>query len=557
MRRISRGSNGLGISEPGPNPCASPLSKPGAIASDGGSRASCAMASTAACFISSLMAVAPTSSAPRKMKGKHRTLLTWLGKSERPVQIMASGRALRASSGMISGVGLASAMTSGLSAIALDHVGLQHVGRRQAEENVGAVDHVAQHALVGLLGIDRLPAVHQRVAAFVHDAVDVADPDVLALRAQRDQQIEAGDRRRTGAGGDDLDVGDLLAVQQQRIGDRGADDDGGAMLVVMEHRDLHARLELRLDLEALRALDVLEIDAAEGRLQRRHRLDHALDGVGGDFDVEHVDAGEFLEQDRLALHHRLAGQRADIAEAEHGGAVGDHRDQIGAGGQRGRLGGVCGDRLAGGRHARRIGQRQVALVGRAAWSPGSQACPAAAADGRRAPRNGDLQNRTTYVLPALPTRIFISLALSEEIGFRADWAGCEARATAWTQHPVASAINGSIAESSKRPRIRHPSSSIGPTIWHLRCRTIGNGAAQMVKVMIGLAAAIVIAVAGYFGFEFYMRQRIADEVDAAFAAVRAARRQGDPRQGGFRSVDPHHLRLTTSPAELRRPAGRM
>ena len=34
MRRISRGSNGLGISEPGPKPCDSPLSKPGAIASD-------------------------------------------------------------------------------------------------------------------------------------------------------------------------------------------------------------------------------------------------------------------------------------------------------------------------------------------------------------------------------------------------------------------------------------------------------------------------------------------------------------------------------------------
>jgi hypothetical protein len=35
-----------------------------------------AMARVAASFISSLMVVAPTSSAPRKMKGKHRTLLT-------------------------------------------------------------------------------------------------------------------------------------------------------------------------------------------------------------------------------------------------------------------------------------------------------------------------------------------------------------------------------------------------------------------------------------------------------------------------------------------------
>ncbi len=37
------------------------------------------MARTQATFISSLISVAPTSSAPRKMNGKHSTLLTWLG----------------------------------------------------------------------------------------------------------------------------------------------------------------------------------------------------------------------------------------------------------------------------------------------------------------------------------------------------------------------------------------------------------------------------------------------------------------------------------------------
>ena len=81
----------------------------------------------------------------------------------------------------------------------------------------------------------------------------------------------------------------------------------------MKHRDLHARFELRLNLEALRAFNVLQIDAAKGGLQRSDGLDHAFDRVGGDFDVEYVDAGKLLEQNRLALHYRLGGQRADIA----------------------------------------------------------------------------------------------------------------------------------------------------------------------------------------------------------------------------------------------------
>ena len=56
----------------------------------------------------------------------------------------------------------------------------------------------------------------------------------------------------------------------------------------------------------------------------------------GELDVEHVDAGELLEQAALAFHHRLAGERADVAQAQHRGAVGDHADQVAA---RGVLGG--------------------------------------------------------------------------------------------------------------------------------------------------------------------------------------------------------------------------
>jgi predicted negative regulator of RcsB-dependent stress response len=48
----------------------------------------------------------------------------------------------------------------------------------------------------------------------------------------------------------------------------------------------------------------------------------------------------------------------------------------------------------------------------------------------------------------------------------------------------------------------------------------------MVKILSGLVAAIVIAVGGFFGFQFYTQHRIANEVDAALeqAAKRAAAR---------------------------------
>lgn len=43
----------------------------------------------------------------------------------------------------------------------------------------------------------------------------------------------------------------------------------------------------------------------------------------------------------------------------------------------------------------------------------------------------------------------------------------------------------------------------------------------MAKILTGLLAAIVIAAAGFFGFQFYVQQRVAGEVETAFAQIRA------------------------------------
>ena len=80
-----------------------------------------------------------------------------------------------------------------------------------------------------------------------------------------------------------------------------------------------------------------------------------------ELDVEDIDVGEAFEQDALAFHDRLAGQRADVAQAEHRGPVGHHCDQIAAAGVLECVLRVLLDLQAGYRHARRVGQAQIAL----------------------------------------------------------------------------------------------------------------------------------------------------------------------------------------------------
>ena len=83
-----------------------------------------------------------------------------------------------------------------------------------------------------------------------------------------------------------------------------------------------------------------------------------------ELDVKAIETGELLEQDSLAFHYGFARQRPDRAQTQHGGAVGDHANQIAARGQVPRLGRIADDLVAGGGDSRRIGQRKIALVGK-------------------------------------------------------------------------------------------------------------------------------------------------------------------------------------------------
>ena len=94
----------------------------------------------------------------------------------------------------------------------------------------------------------------------------------------------------------------------------------------------------------------------------RTALTQRVDLFRIDLEINGVDAGEALEQRGFAFHHGLRRQRAEIAEPEDRGAVGDDGDHIAAGRVIERRGRILGD----GQHrrgdARRIGERQVALV---------------------------------------------------------------------------------------------------------------------------------------------------------------------------------------------------
>ncbi len=70
-----------------------------------------------------------------------------------------------------------------------------------------------------------------------------------------------------------------------------------------------------------------------------------------------------LKKHAFALHDRFGGQRADVAQSQYGGSVGNDRHQIALDRIVVRLGRIVGDRQTRRRHAGRVGQREIVLGG--------------------------------------------------------------------------------------------------------------------------------------------------------------------------------------------------
>jgi len=130
----------------------------------------------------------------------------------------------------------------------------------------------------------------------------------------------------------------------------------------MKDRDRHPFLEPGFDVEALRGLDVFEIDAAQGRLHRSNQVDQLVRVALAEFNVKNINPGKLLEQTALAFHDRFGCQRTDVTQAEHGSTVGDDAYEVGSRGVQADRRRVINDGMASMGNSWRIGEGQIELI---------------------------------------------------------------------------------------------------------------------------------------------------------------------------------------------------
>ncbi len=207
------------------------------------------------------------------------------------------------------------------------HVGGEHAAGGGAHEHVGAAQALGEVPRSVLTREGALVVV-EIAAIGAKEPVHVVDAQALRADAESDQEAGAAGADRSRAGDHHVHRVDRLLHQIERVQERRRRHHRGPVEVLVEDRDLEQLGEPVVDVEPLRRADVLQVDPAEGRLQELHRLDEPV-GIGGvEFEVEHVDVGEALEENGHPFLHRLGRVGPHRAEAGHGGAVGDHPDQV-------------------------------------------------------------------------------------------------------------------------------------------------------------------------------------------------------------------------------------
>ena len=100
------------------------------------------------------------------------------------------------------------------------------------------------------------------------------------------------------------------------------------MLVVVHHGDVESLFQSFFNIETFRCLDVFQVDAAEGGSYFLHGFAELLRVFFGHFNVEHINAPVYLEEQAFAFHDRLAAHGANVSQSEYGCAVADYGDEV-------------------------------------------------------------------------------------------------------------------------------------------------------------------------------------------------------------------------------------
>ena len=203
---------------------------------------------------------------------------------------------------------------------------------RHPQKHIRPLHRFFQPAQVGFDRMGRFPLVHALGAALIDNPLGITNDTIIVPGPHGFEQFDTGNARRARTIEHNPAFLDFFAGNMQSVDQPRSADHRRAVLVIMENRYIHDFFQLLLDDKALGRFDILKVDTAKCRSHQLDRVDERVRILGIQLYIDRVNVSKALEKHRLALHHRLGGQRAKIAHAQYRGAVGNNRHHITLGG---------------------------------------------------------------------------------------------------------------------------------------------------------------------------------------------------------------------------------
>ena len=202
-----------------------------------------------------------------------------------------------------------------------DHVFRQDVAFRQSHKHIGSAYGFFKCVDVGACGSEHLFLLVQVGTIFCDDSLRVDHHHILELCTEGEIEFRTANGGSTCSVHNDFYLIDFLLCHLKRILQSGCRDDGSTVLVVVHHWNVESLLQSVLYIETLRCLDILKIDASEGRSYSLNGFTELHRVFLVHFYVEDIDATIDFKQQTFTLHDRLAAYCSYVTKTEHSSTV--------------------------------------------------------------------------------------------------------------------------------------------------------------------------------------------------------------------------------------------
>jgi len=198
----------------------------------------------------------------------------------------------------------------------LDHICIELSRLRKTNGNIRTFKAIRKcFKIISLLLEEFLVRVHSLDPSFINDTASIAHDAVFRFESVIKCQSHACLSCWSRSIHHQFNIFFLLTCNFEGINESCEADDGGTMLIIMEHWNVHLFLKIFFNIEAVWSLDIFEVDSSKRWLQMLDAFNKVVFVRCIDTEINWFNSGEFIEENSFALHDWLGGQGSNVAQS--------------------------------------------------------------------------------------------------------------------------------------------------------------------------------------------------------------------------------------------------